>query len=298
MHVVVSGASGMIGSALRPLLESSGHRVTPLVRGDDRSGIRWDPYEPSIDAAALEGCDAIVHLSGERIKAGRWTTRHKRAVLESRTRTTRFLARTLAGLSSPPSVMVSASAVGYYGDRGDEELTEDADAGRGFLADLCVAWEAAAAPAQDAGIRVVHPRSGLVLGAGAGLLPAFILPGRLAVVGRLGSGRQWMSWITLDDETRAFVHLLESDVSGPVNLAAPNPVTNREFTATLARVLGRPKLPPAPAFAIKLGVGREAAEEAALVSQRVVPAKLEGSGFEFVHTELEPALRSVLGRAG
>lgn len=298
MKVAISGASGLIGSALRPVLEAAGHETVALVRsgGDasDPQGIRWDPYEGMVDAPALEGCDAVVNLSGTRIRAGRWTDKHKRAVLESRTRTTRFLADALASLDSPPKVMLSASAVGFYGERGDEELTEDAANGDGFLADLCAAWEAATAPAERAGVRVTQLRTGLVLSSEGGLLDPFILPGRLVVSGRLGSGRQWMSWISIDDHVGAITHLLGADLSGPVNLAAPNPVRNREFVQTLSRVLGRPKLPPVPAFALRLLFGREAAEEAALVSQRVVPERLATSGFRFHHTELGAALEHVL----
>lgn len=296
MDVAVSGASGLIGTALRERLESEGHRTVALVRGE-RPGsdeIRWDPYEGKIDAGGLEGLDGLVHLSGERIRAGLWTQGHRRAVLESRTRTTRLLATTLAGLDRPPPVMASGSAIGFYGSRGDEELTEGSDPGDGFLADLCLAWEAATAPAEEAGVRVAHLRSGLVLSGEGGLLDPFILPGKLAVAGRLGSGQQWMSWISIDDEVRAIAHVLASDLRGAVNLTAPNPVRNREFVDVLAGVVGRPKLPPVPAFAIRLVFGRMAAEEAALTSQSVRPTKLETDGFTWEHRDLEPALRAVL----
>lgn len=309
MDVVVSGLSGLIGSALRPALEAAGHRVIPLVRGA-AEGIRWDPYAETIDRAALSGVDAVVHLSGQRIRAGRWTRKHKQTVLDSRTQTTRFLAETLAGLDRPPSAFLSASAVGVYGDRGDDEVTEASPAGEGFLAGLCQAWEAATAAADGAGIRTVQLRSGLVLSADGGLLPKF-RPGPF-VAGRLGPGMQWMSWISIDDEVGAILHLLDGgegpsglaeraagggSVAGPVNLVAPNPVRNAEFVKTLAAVVRRPKLPPVPSFAIKAIFGSEAATEAALVSQRVRPARLEESGYRFAHPDLEPALRAILSEA-
>lgn len=298
MEVAVSGASGLIGTALRERLETDGHRVVPLVRGEvsGPDEIRWDPYEGKIDAGGLEGLGGLVHLSGARIRAGRWTPRHRRAVLESRTRTTRLLATTLAGLDRPPPVMASGSAIGFYGSRGDDELTEETGPGDGFLADLCMAWEAATAPAEAAGVRVVHLRSGLVLSGDGGLLDPFIMPGKLAVAGRLGSGQQWMSWISIDDEARAIAHVLTSDLHGPVNLTGPNPVRNREFVDVLADVVRRPKLPPVPAFAVRLVFGRMAADEAALTSQRVRPTKLETDGFVWEHRDLEPALRAVLER--
>lgn len=295
MDVAVSGSTGLIGSALRPALEAAGHRVVPLVRGEgDRDGVvRWDPYAGTIDTAALEGCDAVVHLSGERIRAGRWTRAHKRRVLESRVRTTGFLAETLASMAFPPPTLLSASAVGVYGLRGDEELTEQSGDGEGFLADLCAEWEVATAPAEDADIHVVRMRSGLVLSARGGLLPKFLPPGPF-VAGRLGSGRQWMSWISIDDEVGAIVHLLEAGIAGPVNLTAPAPVRNADFVKTVSAVTGKRRLPPVPAPALRLLFGREAAGEAALASQRVVPERLLASGYSFIHPELEPALRAVL----
>ncbi len=296
MEVAVSGASGLIGTSLRERLETDGHRMVPLVRGEapGPDEIRWDPYDGKIDAGGLEGLDALVHLSGERIRAGRWTQRHRRAVLESRTRTTRLLATTLADLDRPPPVMASGSAIGFYGSRDDEELTEEAGPGDGFLADLCMAWEAATAPAEAAGVRVAHLRSGLVLSGDGGLLDPFIMPGKLAVAGRLGSGQQWMSWISIDDEARAIAHVLSSDLRGPVNLTGPNPVRNREFVDVLADVVRRPKLPPVPAFAVRLVFGRMAADEAALTSQLVRPTKLQADGFVWEHRDLESALRAVL----
>lgn len=293
MDVAVSGASGLIGRVLRPALEAAGHRVVPLVRDSSADGIRWDPYAGTIDATALEGIGGAVHLSGERIRAGRWTRAFKRRVVESRRRTTAFLAETLAGLDRPPAVLLSASAVGIYGSRGDEEVTEDSQPGEGFLADLCKAWEASTHAAEEAGIRVVHLRSGLVLSARGGLLKVFLPPGPF-VAGRLGSGRQWMSWISIDDEVGAIGHLLGADVSGPVNLTAPHPVTNREFAAAVSAATGKRALPPVPAFAIKAVFGSEEANEAALASCRVRATRLASSGYEFQQPDVEPALRALL----
>lgn len=293
MDIAVSGSTGLIGAALCRALEAAGHTVVPLVRGDGGEGIAWDPYAGRIDAGGLEGCGAAVHLSGERIRAGRWTRSHKRRVLESRSRTTRFLAETLAGLQKPPRAFLSSSATGIYGHPGDQEVTEQSPPGEGFLAEVCKAWEAATAPAEEAGLRVVHLRTGLVLSADGGLLPKFLPPGPF-VAGRLGSGRQWMSWISMVDEVGAILHLLGADVAGPVNLTAPNPVRNAEFTGAVAKVTGARSLPPVPAFAIRLILGRDAAKEAALVSLRVLPERLSDSGYAFRHPDLEPALSAVL----
>lgn len=295
MRVVVSGSTGFIGTALVAALPAAGHEPVRLVRGGS-DGVVWDPYQGRIDAAGLEGCDAVVHLSGERIRAGRWTRRHKQALVESRTATTQLLAETLARLEQPPGVMLSASAVGIYGERGDEDLTEASPEGEGFLAELCRAWEAATAPAEEAGIRVAHLRTGLVLARGGGLLPKFLPPGPF-VAGRLGSGSQWMSWVTMDDEVGAILHLLGADVSGPVNLTAPDPARNRDFVTALARATRRRRLPPVPGLLLKAIFGGEAAREAALVSQRVRPDRLVASGYEFAHPELEPALAAVLATA-
>lgn len=296
MDVAVSGSTGLIGTALVSALEGAGHRVVPIVRGE-RPGVRWDPHAGDIDAGGLEGVDAVVHLSGERVRAGRWTRAHKREVLESRTRSTRLLARTLAELRSPPSVMVSASGVHFYGyDLGDTELTEESPPGEGFMAEVCAAWEASTAPADEAGIRVVNVRTGPVLSTHGGLLPRFVMPLRLAAAGRLGSGRQWMSWISLDDHVGALLHLLDSELRGPVNLTAPRPVRNHELSVEVARALHRPRLPPVPAFALRLLFGAQPAREMALASQRVLPARLAESGYEFAHPSVEVALEALLVR--
>ncbi|HET8617951.1 MAG TPA: TIGR01777 family oxidoreductase [Acidimicrobiales bacterium] len=300
MQVAITGASGLIGSALARSLRDAGHTVRPVVRRDtDEPGaVRWDPAAGTIDAGALAGVDAVVHLAGAGIGDRRWSEQRKRELHDSRTRGTDLLARALAGLDPRPAVLVSGSAVGYYGhDRGDEVVTELSPPGRGFLAGLVQDWEAAAAPAVEAGIRTVYLRSGIVLDAQGGILPRLALPFRLFVGGRLGSGRQWVSWITLDDEVAAIRFLLDrDDVAGPVNAVAPEPVTNAELARTLGTVLGRPSAVPAPAFAFRLAMGREMADELILASQRARPDVLVGAGFGFGHTDVTAALRTVLGR--
>jgi len=296
MRILLSGASGFIGSALRRVLEQEGHEVSALSRSApaDSSAVQWDPDSGELDPVALEGWDAVVHLAGEGIGDRRWNEAHKRRVRDSRIKGTTLLSRTLAKLDRPPAVLLSASAIGYYGDRGDEALTENAPAGGGFLAGVVQAWEESTAPARDSGIRVVTMRSGLVLDGGGGVLKRQLIPFRLGMGGRLGAGRQYWSWITLEDEVRAMQHLLDADVSGAVNLTAPTPVTNAEFTAVLGRVLSRPAFLSVPPVALEVVLGKEMATEMLFFSQRVVPSKLEGSGFRFRHPELESALRAVL----
>jgi uncharacterized protein (TIGR01777 family) len=298
MDVVVSGSSGLIGSALVQALTDAGHRAVRLVRHDDPSpdAVRWDPDAGTIDAAGLEGVDAVVHLAGENIGARRWTDEQKRRVLESRTKGTSLIASTLAGLSRKPSVLVSASAIGYYGDRGDDELTESEPGATTFLGEVVAAWENAARPAADAGIRVVHPRSGIVLSPDGGALGEALPFFKLGVGGRFGDGKQWWSWISLPDEVRAIMWLLEHDLSGPVNLTAPEPVRNADFTRALGEVLHRPTLFPIPKFGPALKLGRELAQELLYTSARVVPQKLLASGFTFQHEDIHSALRAVLGR--
>ncbi|MFP3907240.1 MAG: TIGR01777 family oxidoreductase [Acidimicrobiales bacterium] len=299
MDVVISGASGLIGTALAARLRERGHTPIPLVRREVREGeraIRWDPDGGTIDHGSLEGVDAVVHLAGENIGARRWTDEQKAKISNSRTRGTTLLAEALVGLDQRPEVFISASAVGYYGDRGDEVLTETSGPGDDFIAEVCVKWEASSQLAAAAGIRTVNTRTGVVLATEEGALARQLLPFKLGVGGRLGSGRQWQSWISLADEVGAICHLLEADVEGPVNLTAPNPVTNNEFTKTLGRVLRRPTLVPIPIFAPALLYGRELVETLLLVSQRAVPSVLEASGYEFTHAQLEPALRDILGR--
>ena len=297
MHIVVSGASGLVGSALVPLLTSQGHRVSSLVRRKPRPGeIRWNPAAGSLDPAALEGADAVVHLSGENV-ARRWTERRKARIRSSRVASTRLLSETLAGLSRPPQVMISASAVGIYGERGDEVLTEESPPGDegNFLVSVAQEWESAAEPARVEGIRVVHPRFGLVLSRTGGALRKMLLPFRLGLGGRLGSGKQWMSWISIDDAVD-IVHraLVDNRIQGPINLTAPEPVTNRDFTRTLGRVLSRPAVFAVPEGALRLALGEMGST--VLSSTRVLPARLLQAGFRFRHPDLESALRHVLQR--
>lgn len=300
MKVVVGGSHGLIGGALVAALVGNGHEVTRLVRNDQPGPgeAAWDPAAGTIEAEKLEGHDAAVNLGGVGIGDHRWTADHKRAVLDSRVQSTGLLARTLAELDSPPGVLASGSAVGFYGpDRGDEELTETSSNGGGFLADVVGRWEEAAAPAADAGIRVARMRSGVVLSADGGALKKQLLPFKAGIGGRIGTGRQWFSWISIDDEVRAITHILTTDeVRGAVNVTSPQPVTNVEFTATLARVLKRPAVIPVPTPALQLLFGKEMVEEMMLGGQRVLPTALQASGFDFAYPGLEQALRHLLGR--
>jgi uncharacterized protein (TIGR01777 family) len=298
MRVAVTGSSGLIGGELVAELGRQGHEVTRLVRRPAGPGeASWDPAGGTIEADKLEGHDGVVHLAGVGIGDHRWSDDHKRAVMDSRVKGTDLLARTLAGLARPPTVLLSGSAVGYYGYESDQPVTEASPQGAGFLAEVVGAWEQAAAPALDAGIRVVHPRSGVVLTAKGGALKKQLLPFKMGAGGRLGTGRQWLSWISLDDEVAAIVHLLGTDIgSGPVNVTSPNPVTNKEFTATLARVLKRPAIMPVPTPALHALFGEEMTKEMLLGGQRVLPAALEASGYVFRQPTLEGALRATLGR--
>ena len=296
MRVAITGSSGLIGTALRQSLEEDGHEVVRVVRsGGGASGtIRWEPTSGAIDAAGLEGVDGVVHLAGAGIADKRWTEERKREILHSRTTGTDLLARTVASLDRKPGVLVSASGVNAYGDRGDEVLTEASEPGDGFLADVVLAWETAARPAQDAGVHVPRIRSGLVLDRSGGALAKMLPLFRFGLGGRLGSGDQWWPWITLADEVRAIRFLLEADISGPVNLAAPNPVTNAAFTKALGAVMSRPTVLPVPSFGPKLLLGGELAEELLFTSMRVVPDVLTKAGFVFLHPDLDGALRAVL----
>lgn len=297
MDIAVTGASGLIGTRLTDHLVANGHRVVPLVRTAPAAGtdaIQWDPVAGTIDAASLEGFDAVVHLAGEGIANKRWSAEQKRRILDSRVDGTTLLSTTLAGLNRPPAALLSGSAIGFYGDQGDTELTEDSPAGDIFLSEVCEAWEAASAPASEAGIRVAHLRTGIVLDPTGGALGKTLGLFRLGLGGRLGSGRQWWSWIGIDDEVGAIAFLLDHDISGPVNLTAPNPATNAEYTKVLGRVLGRPTLLPVPSFGPKLVLGSELAEQLLFTSARVLPQVLADAGYEFVSPDLEGALRKVL----
>jgi uncharacterized protein (TIGR01777 family) len=290
----VSGAGGLIGSALTASLERDGIEVRPLVRGRAGKGeIAWDPIAGHVDLDALARVDAVVHLAGEPV-GERWTESKKQKIRESRVRGTETLVRAISRLPQPPSVLVSASAVGYYGDRGDEQLVESSPPGNDFLAEVVRAWEAALEPASSAGLRVVRLRFGVVIAREGGALERLLTPFRLGVGGQLGNGRQWMSWISLTDAVRAIrFALTEPDLEGPANAVAPQPVKNAEFTRALGTVLGRPTLFTVPTIALRLAFG-EMAEVTLLASQRAVPERLEAAGFRFQHPRIEDALRAAL----
>ncbi len=300
IRVVVTGSRGLVGSALVPELRRAEHDVLRLVRPNTtkEDGVAtWDPDRGKIDATALDGADAVVHLAGQGIGGTRWTQKGKARIRDSRVRGTTLLANTLAGMSRPPHVLLSASATGIYGDRGDEVLTEASAPGTGFRAEVCRAWESATVAAAEAGIRIVTLRSAIVLSSTGGLLPFLVRAFRLGVGGPLGSGRQFVSWISLRDEVQAIIHLMEAvDVAGPVNLSAPNPVRNRDLSEALGRVLGRPAKVRAPASLLRILAGRERADEVLLSSQRAIPERLTESGFTFEDPDLEPTLRRILRR--
>lgn len=295
MKIVISGASGLIGTQLVATLKSSGHEVVQLVRRSAAAGqIMWDPKSGKLDPASLEGCDAVIHLSGAGIGDKRWSDAYRKEILDSRTATTSLLANTIASLQRKPSVFLSGSAIGIYGARGDEQLTETSEHGTGFLADVCEQWEAAAKPAIDAGVRTVFLRTGIVLSPKGGALKKLLPLFRLGVGGKFGNGKQWQSWISMDDEVASIIHLLTANVSGAVNLTAPQPVTNAEFTKVLARVVKRPAIVPVPTFAPKILLGGELADALLFTGQRVMPQALTASGYVFKHSTLESALRSLL----
>lgn len=293
--IAVTGATGLVGTKLVTHLAARGHDVLRVVRKEHgESCIRWDPDRGELRAADLEGCDAVVHLAGENIASRRWNADHKRRIRESRVRGTTLLCETLAKLSRPPEVLVSASAIGYYGDRGDDLCDESAGPGTGFLPDVCVAWEAATEPARQAGIRVVNLRIGVVFSRDDGALAKMLVPFQFGLGGIIGNGRQYLSWITLHDLILVIDHCLQNrSLVGPVNAVAPKAVTNHDFTKTLGRVVRRPTILPMPAFAARVVLG-EMADALLLASTRVVPKKLEASGFVFESPDLEPALRKVL----
>src|SRR5438105_8269515 len=298
LKVIVTGSHGLIGSELTTTLQRAGDAVTRLVRSVAGPGeAAWDIHASTIDAAALEGHDAAVHLAGAGLGDHRWSDAYKREVRDSRTRGTALLCETLAKLERPPRVLVSGSAIGWYGDRGDEELSEASGPGRGFLASVVKDWEAATEAASDAGIRVVRLRSGVVLSRKGGALKKQLLPFKLGVGGKLGSGKQWLSWIALDDEIAAILHLIRREtLRGPVNATAPNPVTNAEFTEALGAVLHRPTVATVPRFALGAVFGRQMADEMLLAGQRVLPRALEASGFRFGFPRVDEALRAMLAR--
>lgn len=296
MNILMSGASGLIGTALRQRLTAAGEQVSALVRRSPQAGeIQWDPSRP-LEPEKLAGFDAVVHLTGKSI-AGRWTAKFKQEVRDSRVHSTQTLATAAAESfrrTGAPGIFVAASAIGYYGNRGDELLTEDSAPGQGFLPEVCVAWEAAANPAREAGLRVVHLRIGVVLAHDGGALPPLLLPFKLGLGGRIGDGRQFWSWVSLDDVTGAFVFALQSEqLRGAVNTVAPSPVRNVEFVKALAAELHRPAIIPLPAFAVKAMLG-EMGKVLLLDSVRVKPGKLQAAGYRFAYPELQDAMRAAL----
>ena len=295
--IAVTGASGLVGSALVKVLRERGFEVLRLVRRAPSAAdeVEWNPAGGTIDVDGLSGVRGAVHLAGDNVASGRWTEAKKASIRESRVRGTQLLSAALAQLTPRPEALVSASAIGYYGNTGAHTVDEASPAGEGFLASVCQQWEAAADPAREAGIRVVHGRIGIVLDKDDGALAKMKLPFLLGVGGRIGDGSQYMSWITLRDVVAALVFALEhSELEGPVNLVAPNAVTNAEYTEAVGRVLKRPTLLPVPKFALRLGAGAEMADQMLIGGTRVLPAALEANGFEWKDREIEPALRSVL----
>jgi uncharacterized protein (TIGR01777 family) len=296
MKVLIAGASGLVGSALIPALEAGGAEITRLVRSSARAGeIEWHPNNDQIDAAKLEGFDAVINLAGENIAAGRWTDDQKRKIRDSRVNGTHLLSEAIAKLSTRPAVFICASATGIYGDRGDETLDEQSDSGGGFLAGVCREWEHATEPAVQAGIRTVNLRFAPILAREGGMLAKLLTPFKMGMGGKVGSGKQYISWIAIEDAVDAIKLALNNEsFRGPVNIVSPNPVTNEVFTKALGHVLSRPTALAMPAFAVRLAFG-EMADEMLLVSQRVIPKKLTDAGYEFQQPELEGALRKHLG---
>ena len=296
MRILISGSHGLVGTALIKALTADGHNIYRLVRHapNSESEIEWSPDRYSIAISRIEGFDAVYHLAGESIASGRWNDERKKKIRRSRTQGTKLLSDALANLSQPPKTLISASAIGYYGDRGDELLTETSPPGLDFLADVCVEWEEATNHARDKGIRVVNTRFGIILDKDGGALAKMLPPFRMGIGGRVGDGKQWMSWIALADVIGALQFALANEsLSGPVNFVAPSPVTNAEFTKTLGRVLSRPTLFPIPAFGVRLAFG-EMADALLLTSQRVEPSVLSKAGYKFNYPQLESALESLL----
>jgi uncharacterized protein (TIGR01777 family) len=298
MKILIGGSHGLVGTALIKSLEAEGHEIFRLVRRapNSKTEVEWSPDRYSIALARIEGFEAVVNLAGESIAEGRWTDDKKRRIRESRVKGTKLLGDALANLTKPPQTFICASAIGYYGNRGDELLTEASAPGDDFLADVCVEWEKATALATEKGIRVVNARFGVILDGNGGALKKMLPPFRLGVGGKVGSGKQWMSWIALDDVIGGLKLALTNDsLRGPVNFVAPNPVTNAEFTKTLGSVLSRPTLLPIPAFGVRLAFG-EMGEALLLGGQRVAPEGLKAAGYEFKYASLDPALGHLLAK--
>lgn len=299
LRILVTGSSGLIGSALVPFLTMQGHTVIRLIRSesiDDSTSIYWDPSREIINLPQLESLDAVVHLAGENIAGRKWTDEQKNRIYESRIKGTRFLSKSLEHLIDPPKVLICASAIGYYGNRDNQILDENSPKGTGFLSDVCRDWEMATEPAVQRGIRTVNLRFGIILSSSGGTLAKMLMPFKMGLGGVFGSGRQYMSWISLEDVVTLIYSILMNDyLKGPVNIVTPHPVTNREFTKILGKVLNRPTLFSIPAFILHF-VFREMADELLLTSQRVEPAKLKTAGYAFQYPELEGALKHLLGR--
>ena len=296
MNILITGASGLVGSTLTRALQNRNATIYRLVRRAPQNAheITWQPSDGYLDANALPQLDAVIHLAGENIAGGRWTAEQKKRIRDSRVNGTHLLATTLANHAHRPHTFISASAMGYYGHRADETLTENSAPGNGFLPEVCQAWEKAAQPAIDAGIRTVFPRIGIVLTPNGGALGKMLLPFKLGLGGVIGTGTQYMSWISVDDLINTFLYAIDTPtLSGPINAVSPSPVTNREFTKTLGKVLHRPTIFPLPAFVARLILG-EMADALLLSSIRVLPAKLQASNFIYTHPTLEPTLRSLL----
>jgi len=298
LNILITGSTGLIGSELCAVLAKSKHRVLRMVRRRPAQAneVGWDPASGTLDKSALEGLDAVVHLAGESIASGRWTIEKRRRIRLSRIQGTGLLAQSLATLLDPPKVLISVSAVGYYGDRGEEQLNEESGSGNGFLPEVCREWESATEPAAKRGIRVVMPRVGMVLSAARGALALMLPIYRLGIGGKIGSGHQYMSWIAIDDMAGIINHAMNCEsLQGPVNSVSPNPVTNSVFSKTLAQVLSRPAIFSLPAFAARLAFGKMA-DEALLSSSRALPTRLIESGYKFAFPNLEGALRHILNK--
>ena len=295
MLVAITGSSGLVGTALRGALRERGDDVVRIVRSNPGpNDVLWDINGGEIDADALDGVDAVVHLAGEGIADAKWSAEHKKKVLDSRTLSTALLADTLAGLTNKPAVFVSGSAIGFYGDQGSGDLNEQSSRGTGFLPDVVDAWEAAAQPAIDAGIRTAFIRTGVVLSPEGGALKEQLPFFKMGIGGKIGDGSQYWSWISITDQVNAILHIVDGDLSGPINLTAPHPTTNAEFTTALGKALGRPTLLPTPRFAVEVRLGKEAAQDMLYASAKVLPRALVDSGFVFIHPTIDEAFEALL----